>query len=106
MKVKRSTRDAVQLLLSKNQSISDVAADRHLAMIAPFCTSSALFWTFTEICRGGIQSFAEHRGHQVLFILHMEYGAKAMCQDCDVFMPSKCSINCCIEAQWRLNPLM
>lgn len=57
-------------LFSKNQSISAAAAaDRHLAMIAPFSTLSALFWTFTEIYRRRIQAFAEHRGRQELFWL-------------------------------------
>lgn len=46
------------LLFSENQSIS-AAADGRLAMIAPFCTLSALFWTFTEICRRENQAFDE-----------------------------------------------
>lgn len=61
------------MLFSKNQPISAAAAaaaaDKHIAMIAPFLTLSALFWTSNEVHRRGNETFPAHRGHQELLYL-------------------------------------
>lgn len=62
--------DTAPMLFSKNQPISAAAAaDKHIAMIAPFLTLSALFWTSNEVHRRGNETFPAHRGHQELLYL-------------------------------------